>query len=254
MIAPADLDSYCRRSLTSAESSGFISLRISWDRSSGRQVMTYAWSSSGRSLSSMAMSAAGISGETSPLSPSSISRSTVALVVSGLISSKTVRFSCAAFKWWRTLATSAGCILETMRSRLPMAPRRRRRPTVSRTRSNRLAVRPPPTGLSGRSALFSIRSIPSVTQFDEHPLVLAPRLFYLHPELQEDLHPEEVLHVNAGVRADRLQQLSLLADHDGFLGRLFNIHGRADPGEPPLLLERVDHDRHRERQLIARLR
>src|SRR5947208_10916939 len=190
------------------------------------------------------------------MSPSSISLSTVALMVSGLISSKIVRFSCAAFKWWSILATSAGCILETMRSRLPMAPRRRRRPTVSRTRSNRLAVRPPPmgfSGLSGRSALLSIRSIPSVTQFDEHPLVLAPRLFYLHPELQKDLHPEEVLHVNAGVRADRLQQLPMLADHDGLLGLLLNIHGRADPGEPPLFLKRVDPDRHCKRQFIARL-
>src|SRR5712692_5432757 len=149
-----------------------------------------------------------------------------------------------------------------MRSRLPMAPRRSRRPTVSRIRSNRLAVRPFPTDFSCRSTLLSIRSIPqspnstsmrSISEFDEHALVLAPGFLHLHPELQKDLHPEEVLHVDAGIGADRLQHRALLADHDGLLGLLFNIHGRADPGEPPLFLERIDPDRHRKRQLIARL-
>src|SRR5256885_12959689 len=79
-----------------------------------------------------------------------------------------------------------------MRSRLPMAPRRRRRPTVSRIRSNRVAVRPFPTGFSCRSTLLSIRSISSITEFDEHALVLAPGFLHLHPELQKNLHPEEV--------------------------------------------------------------
>src|SRR3989454_5842465 len=156
-----------------------------------------------------------------------------------------------------------------MRSRLPMAPRRRRRPTVSRIRSNRVAVRPFPTGFSCRSTLLSVRSMPVsvvtpglgamncaptlIPQFDEHALVLAPGFLHLHPELQKNLHPEEVLHVDAGIGADRLQHRALLADHDGLLGLLFNIHGRADSGEPPLFLERIDPDRHRKRKLIARL-
>src|SRR5438445_4924884 len=155
-----------------------------------------------------------------------------------------------------------------MRSRLPMAPRRRRRPTVSRIRSNRVAVRPFPTGFSCRSTLLSIRSISSITEFDEHALVLAPGFLHLHPELQKNLHPEEVLHVDAGIGADRLQHRALLADHHGLLGLLFNIHGRADSGELAssfaparprraktrlFLDEWVDPDRHRKRQLIARL-
>src|SRR5437879_1755785 len=132
-------------------------------------------------------------------------------------------------------------------------PRHSTIPNVSMNRSNRLAVRPFPTDFSSRSTLLSIRSISSITEFDEHALVLAPGFLHLHPELQKNLHPEEVLHVDAGIGADRLQHRALLADHDGLLGLLLNIHGRADPGELAFFLERVDPDRHCKRQLIARL-
>jgi len=100
------------------------------------------------------------------------------------------------------LATSAGCILEAIRSRLPWRPgaggadriQDQIEPACRPPVPDWLVLRPP--------ALLSIRSIPSVTQFDEHSLVFGARLPSPSPELQEALHPEEVFHVIAGVRAD----------------------------------------------------
>src|SRR5215467_14319585 len=92
----------------------------------------------------------------------------------------------------------------------------------------------------------------SVPEALQQCLPAGPVRFHLHPEVQEDLAPEQLLHLGPRPGADLLQHPSAPADDDPLLGVALDVDRRRDVDDVGAVpgLDVVDHHGHRVRDLL----
>src|SRR5690606_1895173 len=90
-----------------------------------------------------------------------------------------------------------------------------------------------------------------VAEPPQRRLVVRPALAHPAPGLEEDLAPEQRLHGLARGDGDGLDAFAALADDDGLLAFALHPDHRGDAQQLAVLLEALDLDRRRVRQLLA---
>src|SRR5215217_319532 len=131
-------------------------------------------------------------------------------------------------------------------------------PAPSRPRVIRRPVRRAADGRNPRTAVPTGTAVPRGRSSEAEPLqrlrVALPLAHDLHAQVEEDLRAEEPLHLLASPRADGLERLPTVADHDALLRVALDDERRVDTREPLLFLDVVDHDGDRVRHLLSRNR